>query len=527
MRIIFIVLALCVTASYSLRAQDVAGCMDPADTENYNPNATISDGSCVYADGSSVLQNLRIATLPPDLLEISGMIYWNGKLYAHEDSGNDPIIYEIDATTGEISKTITLTVSLTSMDWEDITQDENYIYVGDFGNNSGTRQNLRIFRVAKNLITAAGPSATIAATDISTINFTYNDQTDFTSRPNATPFDCEAMIYRDGNLHLFTKGWDGNGTKHYVLPATPGTQEATYLETFNPGTLRITAATKANDNAVILLGYEVPDFPFPFPRGGMWVISDFNDYNTIFTSGNKRKIDLGIVSNGGTDGIGQIEGITAVDQTRVLISSENFRGLVDQSLYDLDISQWMPLYILPFGIASFTSHISNNQVVLTWEYSETGAVYFEVEAADNANGTYKSLGKVHISDPASRLFSFTDKESLVADQRFYRIKIVSPDGKYAYSKTLAVRDSSDTQFSLTASPNPFKDKLDISFYSNKRQTVQLSITDLHGRTVALKQLECTPGRYSYVMDGLQKLSSGVYFLTARTPGNSYVRKIVR
>jgi hypothetical protein len=193
----------------------------------------------------------------------------------------------------------------------------------------------------------------------------------------------------------------------------------------------------------------------------------------------------------------------------------------------LNTDSWTAQYVLPFGIAGFTSHISNNQVVLTWEYSEAGAAYFEVEASDNGNGAYKSIGKVYNSNTGSSLFSFTDKEPLVSTQRFYRVKIVSPDGKYAYSKTLAVRDSSNTQFNLTVAPNPFKDKLDISFYSDKRQTVQFSITDMHGRTVMLKQLQCTPGRYSYIMDGLQGLSSGVYFLTARTQGNNYVRKIVR
>ncbi|HRP56535.1 T9SS type A sorting domain-containing protein [Agriterribacter sp.] len=532
MRIILIALVLCFTASYSLRAQDVPGCMDPADVDDYNPNATISDGSCVYADGSVNLLNSKIATLPGDLEEISGMIYWNGKLYGHEDSGNDPIIYEMDAATGEILKSITLDVPVTNMDWEDITQDETYIYVGDFGNNLGTRQNLRVFRVAKTLISATEENpATISAADIETIDFAYNDQFDFTSNSN-TPFDCEAMIYHEGNLHLFTKGWDGNGTKHYVLPATPGAQEATYLETFNSGTLRITAATKANDNAVILLGYDPPQV-LP-PSGGMFIISDFNDYNSIFTSGNKRKINLGLIANSPTTGIGQIEGIAAINQTRVLISSEFFTATVfgvpftvTQGLYDLDISQWMPLYILPFGIANFTSQLSNNQVVLTWEYSEQGAAYFEVEAADNSNGAYKSIGKVYYTNTGSSLFSFTDKQPLASARRFYRIRIVSPDGKYAYSNTLAVSDSSNTQFNLTVAPNPFKDKLDISFYSDKRQTVQFSITDLHGRTVALKQLQCTPGRYSYIIDGLQSLSSGVYFLTARTPSNSYVRKIVR
>ncbi len=539
MRIIFIVLLLCITASHSLRAQDVPGCMDPA-SPDYVENATISDGSCGYPDGSAALLNSRIVTLPDDLQEISGMIYWNGKLYGHEDSGNEPIIYEMDAATGVISKRITLEVSIVNMDWEDITQDDNYIYVGDFGNNSGTRQDLRIFRVAKSLITAiTGESGTIAAADIATINFTYSNQTDFTPHTNTTPFDCEAMIYHDGNLHLFTKGWDGNGTRHYVLPATPGTQEATHLETFNTGALRITAATKANDNAVILLGYET-EFsisPIVLPRAAIWIISGFNNYNTIIETGNKRKVDLGLIVDvfGTRDGVGQVEGIVAMNQTKMLISNEYFTRTfpifntytVQQSLYDLDISQWMPLYILPFGITNFTSRLNNNQVVLTWEYSEQGVAYFEVEAAGQANGTYRSIGKVYDAGNTSSLFSFTDKEPLVSAQRFYRIRIVSSDGKHTYSKTLTVSDSSNTQFNLTVAPNPFSDKVDISFYSDKRQTVQFSIMDMHGRTIMLKQLQCTPGRYSYMMDGLQGLSSGVYFLTARTPGNNYVRKIVR
>ena len=164
--------------------------------------------------------------------------------------------------------------------------------------------------------------------------------------------------------------------------------------------------------------------------------------------------------------------------------------------------------------------------MLTWEYSEAGVTYFEVEASDNGGGAYKSIGKVYANtNPCP--FSFTDKEPLVSAQRFYRVKIVSPDGKYSYSKTLAVTDSSNTQFNLTVAPNPFSNKIDISVYSDKRQTLQLSIMDMHGRTVMLKQLQCTPGRYSYILDGLQGLSNGVYFLTARTPGNSYVRKIVR
>lgn len=506
--------------------------MDP-DASNYNGQATVSDGSCNYADGSVNLPASKIATLNEDLREISGMIYWNGKLYGHEDSGNDPVIYEMDAVTGEISKRITLDVPLDKMDWEDITQDETYIYVGDFGNNSGTRHNLRIFRVAKSLIAAVtGASATIPAVNIETIRFTYNDQTDFTSHPNATPFDCEAMIYHDGNLHLFTKGWDGGGTRHYVLPALPGTQEAIYLESFNTGTFRITSATKANDNAIVLLGYEVTGIP----TATIWIITGFDSYNTLLSTGNKRRVGLGYVVDINTgDGVGQVEGIAAISQTKLLISNEYFTRtvpifgtyIVPQRLYELDISQWMPLYVLPLDITNLTSRLSNSQVVLAWEYTAQDVVYFEIETAGKADGTYRSVGKVYPEGSTSSLFSFTDKEPLVADQRFYRIRIVSPDGKYSYSKVLTVFNSNSIGFNLAVMPNPFRDRVDISFYSDKRQTVQLSIVDMQGRIIMQKQLQCTPGRYSYLMGGLQGLSSGVYFLTASTSDNRYIRKIVR
>ncbi|WP_152267677.1 T9SS type A sorting domain-containing protein [Agriterribacter humi] len=513
MRIIFIALLLCFTASYSLRAQDVPGCMDPL-ANNYEPSATVNNGSCTYGTTSGSLT--KKADLSSTLAEISGMIHINGKLYALNDGGNAHAIYVLDSTSGAIDQTITLE-STTNVDWEDLTTDGTYIYVGDFGNNAnGARTDLKFYRVpVQSIADITGTTGTVPAADIETINFRYEDQPDPPSPvgANSTPFDCEAVIYHNGMLHLFTKNWDGNGSKHYTLPATPGTHVATYLESFSTGAL-ITSATKANDNIVVLLGSNI------FSYGAIWMISGFSDMNSLFTTGNKRSISL---TNGGY----QLESITAVNQTRVLIANENFISGEEQSLYGLNTDAWTAQYVLPFGIANFTSRISTNEVVLTWEYSEAGAAYFEVEASDNGNGAYRSIGKVYNTNTGSQLFRFTDKEPLVSAQRFYRVKIISPDGKYTYSKTLSVKDSSNMQFNLIVAPNPFRDKLDISFYSDKRQPVQFSITDMHGRTLMLKQLQCTPGRYSYMMDGLQGLSNGVYFLTARTPGNNYVRKIVR
>ena len=70
-------------------------------------------------------------------------------------------------------------------DWEEISSDSLFIYVGDFGNNvNGNRTDLHILRIEKNSLLINSPV-------IDTISFTYSDQTDFTpTGSNNTDFDC-------------------------------------------------------------------------------------------------------------------------------------------------------------------------------------------------------------------------------------------------------------------------------------------------------------------------------------------------
>ena len=76
--------------------------------------------------------------LPAEVIETSGLLFLNGKLITHNDSGDDSNLYEIDTITGNITRTVSVS-NATNIDWEDIAQDDTYIYIGDFGNNNGTR----------------------------------------------------------------------------------------------------------------------------------------------------------------------------------------------------------------------------------------------------------------------------------------------------------------------------------------------------------------------------------------------------
>lgn len=193
-----------VISSFTAAAQSL-GCMDTR-ASNYNPNATISNGSCVYNAASVSLKDFKKATLPEALKEISDIIYFNGKLYGHNDGGGEPALYEIDTTSGTTTKTIMLR-GASNIDWEDIAQDENNIYVGDFGNNErGNRTDLAIYKFPKTDILNSGTEVTIPSSDIDVIHFKYQDQVEFIKKQtNSTRFDCEAFFYKNGFLHLFTK----------------------------------------------------------------------------------------------------------------------------------------------------------------------------------------------------------------------------------------------------------------------------------------------------------------------------------
>ena len=111
------------------------------------------------------------------------------------------------------------------------------------------------------------------------IKFSYSDQTDFTSAEHATNYDCEAFFYHNDSLHLFSKNWLNQKTRHYVLPNTPGEYVAELRDSLDVDML-ITAADIDESGVVVLLGYNVV---FNF----MWVLWDYE--GTDFFQATKEK----------------------------------------------------------------------------------------------------------------------------------------------------------------------------------------------------------------------------------------------
>ena len=219
-RQLFLSFIMCFILGFPLNGQE--GCTDPQ-AINFDGMAIDNDGSCIY--GATQFQMEQRATLPDLLEESSGAAFIDGQLWTHNDGGNPNEIYRIDTLTGEILQTV-LVGNLENEDWEDMAQNDTHLFIGDFGNNLGNRMDLGIGRIDRNDLGNLIVSAEF-------INFSFSDQTDFTERLNDNDYDCEAFFYYQDSLHLFTKNWVDEQTRHYTLPATPGTHVAQLRETFD------------------------------------------------------------------------------------------------------------------------------------------------------------------------------------------------------------------------------------------------------------------------------------------------------
>ena len=298
----FLIPALCfLIAPLLLPAQ--SGCTDPA-ALNYDPTATINDGSCEYPPTS--YQPIYLADLTESLDEISGLAFINNQLWAQTDSYTPQKLYQLHTATG-LPEHETLLVNSSNTDWEDLARDDNYLYVGDFGNNDGDRSDLKIYKVPINQL-----SQNAATTEV--IAFQYEDQTSFEPAPAQNNFDCEAFFFANDSLHLFTKRWLDQKTYHYVLPAEAGSYVAQLRDSFDTEAL-ITAADIDAEGHIILLGLA------PLTQEGiLWLLYDYPQGH--FFAGNKRRISLGSPFVNG-----QLEGICFSGIWKGYLAAEGFGQL--------------------------------------------------------------------------------------------------------------------------------------------------------------------------------------------------------
>ncbi len=255
--------------------------------------------------------------LPFYLNESSGLELFDNKLWSHNDSGGKAELYGF-APSG-IGKLVTVRISgALNHDWEDISHDSTYFYIGDFGNNLGNRKDLVIYKIPDEEL----EKKDVKEVQAGMIRFSFEDQKEFKALNRANNFDCESIFTFDDHLFLFSKDWIDGKSRLYELSKDTGTQVARLLGSFNALGLITGADISPDRKTLALIGYR--DY-VPF----MWIIKGFEGDH--FLSGNFERIDLPFLSGA------QTEGIAFLNNQKLAVSCE--KSLFAQQVFTFNLRE--------------------------------------------------------------------------------------------------------------------------------------------------------------------------------------------
>lgn len=259
-----------------------------------NPEKTKSG----FEKGKQYYKISKIGKLPSNISESSGLAHVLGRetFWTHNDGGNVPELYEIN-NLGQTVSTLALP-NLKNEDWEDIATDEfGNIYIADIGNNNNARQNLAIYKV-----NPQNPE------NIQKIALSYADQSAFPPPLMNQNFDCEAVVYQNQKLYLFSKNRSPNNrhVKLYELPAKAGTYSVSPIDSIYIKTMVTAADISPDQKTLALLTYgkvflfdisegmslKKPIVCIKMARGQTEAILFINNQDFIITNEHKREIYL-------------------------------------------------------------------------------------------------------------------------------------------------------------------------------------------------------------------------------------------
>ena len=275
----------------------ISGCSDIPEEQNF--------------DSAEITETV---VLPKIINETSGLETLNDVFITHNDSGGEPSLYFFNLN-GEITDSKKLEEKsfweIYNNDWEDITADEDYIYIADTGNNFGTRDNLSIIKVK------------IADFSVDTkIDIFYSDQESFFPS-SKHKYDAEALLIIQDKIALFSKDRESLNTDLYLIDkTTKEKQELSSVANFNVNSL-ITGGDYDSDTGILaLVSYS--------SRGEQYLIL-FEEFNIDSTSYNSFKKYIIPIERA------QIEAIKIIDNKTFWITSED-EGIGNPYMYKLKVN---------------------------------------------------------------------------------------------------------------------------------------------------------------------------------------------
>lgn len=188
-----------------------------------------------------------------------------------------------------------------------------------------------------------------------------------------------------------------------------------------------------------------------------------------------------------------------------------------------DIEVTGPVNVLPLKLITFNAAKQNKDAVLKWNtINEINVSHFNVERSWDGN-VFTSLPNVTAQNNSNNSYVFTDFLSTLntakKDIVYYRLKSTDLNGSFSQSNIIQLKWLNDENNSVTVSPNPFKDFVNI----NTELTINgVQLIGIKG-DVLFATRKINAGRINLPLT----LTRGIYFLRINTNKGMFVEKIIK
>lgn len=165
---------------------------------------------------------------------------------------------------------------------------------------------------------------------------------------------------------------------------------------------------------------------------------------------------------------------------------------------------------LPVSWLNFSGHRQSKDVVLNWSTrQEINAASFDIER--NSGAAWETIGNVTARGNSNDIshYTYTDINPQ-GSVLLYRLKQIDIDRNFKYSSIIRIAAKGNIQ--LSSFPNPFTGQLNISVTDASAGQGAVLLYDATGRTVRTEIREFFSGNNSFSLQGLEKLSKGIYYL---------------
>ncbi|MEP7166170.1 MAG: endonuclease [Ferruginibacter sp.] len=167
---------------------------------------------------------------------------------------------------------------------------------------------------------------------------------------------------------------------------------------------------------------------------------------------------------------------------------------------------WQCTGVIPVTIIDFAAVKNTESVLLKWYATyETKFRQFNIERSINGT-SFNKIGEVAGRNLAN--YTFSDYSLPNGSIVYYRLKMIDIDGKFTYSKTIAVRLNNNFSNALVY-PNPTRGALTIKLLEALGSNSILQVTDVTGREVKQQNI---PGGTLSISLNVNAFADGRYFI---------------